>query len=58
VLEVNKSGLLVQCGSGQLRLEKLQLPGGKPLAIADLLNSKRSFLESFVGTQLQSANPT
>ena len=36
-----RDGLLVACGEGALRLTRLQLPGGKPLAFADLYNARR-----------------
>lgn len=29
------------CGEGALRMTRLQLPGGKALAFADLYNSRR-----------------
>ncbi|MCU9946224.1 methionyl-tRNA formyltransferase [Pseudomonas sp. PDM13] len=41
ILAANKDGLTVACGSGALRLTRLQLPGGKPLGFADLFNSRR-----------------
>ena len=41
ILAVEKEGLLVACGQGALRLTRMQLPGGKPLAFADLFNSRR-----------------
>lgn len=41
VLECSKDGLLVGCGSGALRLTRLQLPGGKALSFADLYNARR-----------------
>jgi len=41
VLAADRSGLTVACGEGALRLTRLQLPGGKPLAFADLYNSRR-----------------
>ena len=41
ILECSKQGLLVACGDGALRLTRLQLPGGKPLAFADLYNARR-----------------
>ncbi len=41
ILECSKTGLLVGCGSGALRLTRLQLPGGKPLSFADLYNARR-----------------
>ena len=41
ILAASKDGLTVACGEGALRLTRLQLPGGKPLAFADLYNSRR-----------------
>ncbi|MGA4633499.1 methionyl-tRNA formyltransferase [Pseudomonas solani] len=41
ILAASKDGLTVACGSGALRLTRLQLPGGKPLNFADLFNSRR-----------------
>ncbi|MDV7213895.1 methionyl-tRNA formyltransferase [Azotobacter beijerinckii] len=41
LLAVGRDGLTVACGSGALRLTRLQLPGGKPLAFAELYHSRR-----------------
>ncbi|MGE4405722.1 methionyl-tRNA formyltransferase [Pseudomonas sp.] len=41
ILAAGKEGLSVACGEGALLLTRLQLPGGKPLAFADLYNSRR-----------------
>lgn len=41
ILAASSDGLLVACGEQALRLTRLQLAGGKPLAVADLLNSRR-----------------
>lgn len=41
ILAIDREGLTVACGSAALRLTRLQLPGGKPLAFADLYNSRR-----------------
>lgn len=41
ILDCSKPGLLVACGEQALRLTRLQLPGGKPLAFADLYNARR-----------------
>ena len=41
ILAASKDGLTVACGEGALRLTRLQLPGGKALAFADLFNSRR-----------------
>jgi len=41
ILDASRDGLLVGCGEGSLLLTRVQLPGGKPLAFADLFNSRR-----------------
>lgn len=46
LLTLNKKGISVQCGSGVLQITAAQLPGGKALSAADLLNSRRSLFES------------
>ncbi|MED5148161.1 16S rRNA (cytosine(967)-C(5))-methyltransferase RsmB [Pseudomonas aeruginosa] len=52
ILEASRDGLLVACGEGALRLTRLQVPGGKPLAFADLYNSRR---EQFAACQALAA---
>jgi methionyl-tRNA formyltransferase len=37
--------IVVACGSGTLYLEKIQLPGGKPLSSLDILNSRRQYFD-------------
>ena len=39
VVDESKTGIDVATGDGILRIKKLQLPGGKPLATADFLNA-------------------
>lgn len=41
ILAASKEGLSVACGEGALLITRVQLPGGKPLAFADLYNSRR-----------------
>ncbi|MBB3103024.1 methionyl-tRNA formyltransferase [Azomonas macrocytogenes] len=41
ILAASKDGLTVACGEGALQVTRLQLPGGKPLAFAELFNSRR-----------------
>lgn len=40
IVEAGKQGIDVACGQGCLRLLKIQLPGGRPLAAADFLNAR------------------
>lgn len=40
ILRADREGLHVACTGGALSLTRLQLPGGKPLAAADLMNGK------------------
>lgn len=39
ILQANAKGILVNCGSGQLLIQRLQLPGGKPLTAEQILNA-------------------
>ena len=41
VLKADKHGIDVACGEGVLRIQVAQLPGGKAMAAADLLNSRK-----------------
>jgi len=45
ILAYDKNGLLVACKSGQLRIEKCQLPGAKAMSIADLYNGHPHIFE-------------
>jgi methionyl-tRNA formyltransferase len=40
ILETGKNGVLVACGEGSLCLQQIQLPGGKVLDTAAVLNSR------------------
>lgn len=52
IVDVSNSGIDVACGEGVLRLLDGQLPGGKPLAIKDLLNGRANLFS--VGKSLES----
>jgi methionyl-tRNA formyltransferase len=52
VLEAGKRGILVACGSGALRLRRVQLAGGKPMDAAALLNGRPALFSA--GTRLGS----
>ncbi|MEP5765909.1 MAG: methionyl-tRNA formyltransferase [Halieaceae bacterium] len=41
IMAADDFGLLIGCGEGSLRVTRLQLPGGKPLASSELLRSRR-----------------
>jgi methionyl-tRNA formyltransferase len=40
ILRAERNGILVNCGSGQLNIQRLQLPGGKPLSAEQVLNAR------------------
>jgi methionyl-tRNA formyltransferase len=40
LIAVDRSGLLVACGEGALRITRAQIPGGKPLGVVELLNGQ------------------
>jgi methionyl-tRNA formyltransferase len=42
IISASKEGILVACQDGAINLLELQLPGGKRLAVRDILNSKTS----------------
>lgn len=48
ITQANENGIVVACSSGQLCIETLQLPGGKALSAAQVLNAKRDQLYSGV----------
>jgi len=39
IARADREGILVDCGLGQLNIEQLQLPGGRPLSAEQVLNS-------------------
>jgi methionyl-tRNA formyltransferase len=40
ILQRDAQGVVVACGDGALRLQQLQLPGGRPMAAAELLKAR------------------
>jgi methionyl-tRNA formyltransferase len=52
VISADKSGVLVACGQGELRITKLQNVGGKPMLAADFLNGFAGGASALVGEQL------
>ena len=40
VITADKTGIVVAAGSGALSLQEVQLPGGRPLPVADVLNAR------------------
>lgn len=45
VISRDKAGIIVQCGTHALSILQLQLPGGKPLTVTELLNGGKPFLQ-------------
>lgn len=48
VISVNDMGIIIACGNMAVSLEQVQLPGKKPMKVADLLNGKHPFNEQYV----------
>lgn len=46
IIGADSEGLRVACGDGALRITRLQLPGGRPLAVADWLNAGKRQLQT------------
>lgn len=46
IVTFEKDSLVVACGEDALSIKTLQLPGGKPLSITDLYNSKRDLFKN------------
>ena len=42
ILRADREGILVNCGTGQLSLQRLQLPGGRVLSAEQLLHARRA----------------
>jgi methionyl-tRNA formyltransferase len=49
VLQVSEQGLDVACGEGVLRLLQLQKPGGKRMAVAELLRGQADWQGTVLG---------
>jgi methionyl-tRNA formyltransferase len=45
IVRINKEGIAVATADGILLLEKIQLPGGRPISGTDFLNAKRDCLQ-------------
>ena len=52
IIRADRSGIRVACGSGELCITRLQLPGGKALSAEQLLNARRELFTP--GTRLGS----
>ncbi|MEH6346864.1 MAG: methionyl-tRNA formyltransferase [Bermanella sp.] len=48
VLAVNSMGITIACKDQAITLEQVQLPGKKPMQVADLLNGKHPFQENYL----------
>jgi len=40
VVQADRQGIVINCGSGQLSIQRLQFPGGKPLSAEQVLNAR------------------
>lgn len=58
VLHADKSGIRVATGDGVLQLLRLQLPGGKPLSPAELLNGRKELLTTAILGAATAPSPT
>ena len=47
IIQLSDTGIDVSTGKGILRVKQLQFPGGKPLDVSAVLNSKRDFFMSY-----------
>jgi methionyl-tRNA formyltransferase len=56
IINIEKNGIDVATGDGVLRLLKVQLPGGKALAVSDMLNARKNLFTEH--RQLTSENST
>lgn len=56
VLAVNKDGITIACGSGALRIRRLQLEGKNPVSVQDWLNARPDLLQP--GSRLGSPGDT
>ena len=45
MLQSSREGILVACGKDALRLQRLQLAGGKAMDVAALLNSRADWFQ-------------
>ena len=53
VLSCNREGIEVACGEGSLLITELQLPGGKAMAVAAMLNAPANAARFAEGVQLE-----
>ncbi|MDC9719186.1 MAG: methionyl-tRNA formyltransferase [Gammaproteobacteria bacterium] len=56
LLSLDKTGLEVACGTGRLKITQLQWPGGKTLALSELVNLKQKMRISDAFTSLKVDN--
>jgi len=57
ILRADREGILVACGGGQLNILHLQLPGGKPVNAADMLNARSALFAQGTSFETPMAAP-
>ncbi len=57
ILRADREGILVACGGGQLNILQLQLPGGRPVSAADILNARGALFAEGISFETPMAAP-
>lgn len=46
IIQADKNGILVQTGTNAILLTRIQVPGKKPMPVADILNARKAWFEN------------
>lgn len=57
IQQLNASDMVIACGQGTLVVERLQMPGKKAMATADVLNARRAAFEAFPAFSSAQSHP-